>query len=95
MQIYIPTPMYLFRTTINGMKKKGLKISTSTTIEQSISSNEPLTLFRRMRIHKAVIFVITCFKESSVDKEPLIKRMMKPAPTIEVEVVGETTIRET
>lgn len=62
---------YLFRTTIKGMKKTGSKKAPST-IEQCISSNAPLTLFKRKRIHKHVV-VVTNSEESSADREPLIK----------------------
>lgn len=64
------------------------------TAEQSIYSKALLTLFKRKRIQKPAIVVAKNSAESSVGREPLIKRMKKPAVAIIAEGAGETTIRE-
>lgn len=89
------------------MKKKDTK-KTASDVEPSVSSDAPLVLLKKKKRVKKPQAKATVYNESSVDKEPLIKRMKSLVPTekttekamhitIETEKVGDTisTIVET
>lgn len=81
----------LFRTSIKGTKKKSSK-KKSTNVEKSLSSNAPLTLIKRKRVQKLVEVDAIVYKENSIDREPVVKRMRKAQPIVEIGKVGEHVI---
>lgn len=61
-----------------------------TTIKGMKNKSTKKEVFKRKRVNKPVVKTIVSY-ESSVDREPLIKRMRKPLPTTETQKVDETT----
>lgn len=53
---------YLFRTTIKGTKKRGSKKVASTTTEQLISLNAPLTIIKRKRVQNQFLLLLVLKK---------------------------------